>query len=169
LTPGTTLRIRVFDNPGQPSAQAQVAVFAAGRAEPVATWAGADAQFALAPGRYDVQVVAAAAEQWLRGVAVPQGGLAAQDVVFDFGSLAIRVVHGAETPRVDIVIYPAGQRETWAAWLDQNPASARLPAGVYDIEVARPDLRGSQTVRDVTVRPGETVTVTVTIDLLTSK
>ena len=42
------------------------------------------------------------------------GNVVSQDVVFDFGTLALIVVQNGAMPKVDIVIYPAGQRQMWA-------------------------------------------------------
>lgn len=155
LDPATTMRIRTFAQPGVPAEAATVVVYRAGTSEVVEQRASADAQFALPFGAYDVQVKVETAEQWLKGVEVVADSVASQDVLFEFGTLELTVVQDGATPQVDIVIYPAGQRETWVAWRSDNPTSVQLPAGTYDIEVALPDLRGNKTVEGIVVSAGE--------------
>lgn len=161
LDAATTLRVRVFDNPGVPATVAAVTIYPASKTTPVDSREMADAQFALPAGLYDVQVRAEKAEQWLKGIEVVAGGVASQDVLFDFGALTLTVTQNGATPQVDIVIYPAGQRQTWSDWRTENPTTVRLPAGKYDVEVALPDYRGSKAIEGIDVPAGETVAVSV--------
>lgn len=164
LDPRTNLRVRVFAVPGVPIDHATVTVYAAGKQQTLGTANTADAQFVLPAGTYDVQVQAGGAEEWLKDVAMVEGNVASQDVVFDFGTLALTVIQDGATPKVDIVIYPAGQRQTWADYRSENPTSAYLRAGKYDVEVALPDFTGSKVVEGIEVRAGETVSQTISLD-----
>jgi hypothetical protein len=137
------LRVRVFSDAGVPAGQAAVTVHPAGTRQALDSREAADAQFALPPGAYDVLVQAEDAEQWLKDLQVIEGGVNSQDVVFEFGTLTVTVTQDGATPQVDIVIYPAGQRQTMAAWKTENPTTVQLLAGLHDIEVALPDFTGS--------------------------
>lgn len=159
----TTLRVRVFSNPGQPAENARVSVYPAGKRQVLDELSAADAQFVLAEGKYDVLVQAEKAEEWLKEVEVISGTVTSQDVLFAFGTLAVTVTQDGATPQVDIVIYPAGQRQTMADWLTENPAQVLLPAGKYDIEVALPDYTGSKIVADVEVQAGQVTEQTIDI------
>ena len=59
------------------------------------------------------------------------------------------------------MIYPAGQRQIWADYRAENPTSAYLRAGKYDVEVALPDFTGNKVVEGIEVRSGETVSQTI--------
>jgi hypothetical protein len=157
----TDLRVRAFAMPGLPLESATVTVFPAGKRQAVAALKAADAQFALAPGTYDVQVQAGGAEEWLKDVKVMAEGLVSQDVVFDFGTLALTVTQNGATPKVDIVIYPAGQRQTFVDWRSENPTAVQLRAGKYDVEVALPDYTGTKAFKGIEVQAGQTVTQTL--------
>jgi hypothetical protein len=164
LDPRTNLRVRTFALPGVPVDKVKVTVYPAGKKKAVGSSDAQDAQFVLPAGIYDVQVSSGGAEEWLKGLATVDGSVLSQDVVFDFGTLALTVVQGGATPQVDIVIYPAGQRQTWADYRAENPTSAYLRAGMYDVEVALPDFTGSKVVEGIEVRSGETVSQTITLD-----
>ena len=164
LDPRTNLRVRVFAWPGVPVDKVKVTVYPAGKQKALGSTDAQDAQFVLPAGTYDVQVESGGAEEWLKGLAMVEGNVVSQDVVFDFGTLALTVVQGDSTPKVDIVIYPAGQRQTWADYRSENPTSAYLRAGKYDVEVALPDFTGSKVVEDIEVRSGETVSQTIRLE-----
>ena len=164
LDPRTNLRVRVFALPGVPVEKVKVTVYSAGKKKALGSTDAQDAQFVLPAGIYDVQVEAGGAEEWLKGLATVEGSVASQDVVFDFGTLALTVLQKGATPQVDIVIYPAGQRQTWADYRAENPTSAYLRAGLYDVEVALPDFTGSKVVEGIEVRSGETVSQTIRLD-----
>ena len=116
--------MRVFALPGVPVEKVKVTVYPAGKKKALGSTDAQDAQFVLPAGTYDVLVEAGGAEEWLKGVAMVDGNVVSQDVVFDFGTLALTVVQNGATPKVDIVIYPAGQRQTWADYRAENPTSA---------------------------------------------
>ena len=127
LDPRTNLRIRVFALPGVPAERVKVTVYPAGKKKALGSTDAQDAQFVLPTGTYDVQVESGGAEEWLKSLVMVEGNVISQDVVFDFGTLALTVVQNGVTPQVDIVIYPAGQRQTWADYRAENPTSAQLP------------------------------------------
>ena len=164
LDPRTNLRVRVFAVPGVSAEKVKVTVYPAGKVTALGSTAAADAQFVLPAGAYDVKVEAGGAEEWLKGVAMVEGSVASQDVVFDFGTLALTVVQNGATPKVDMVIYPAGQRASWADYRSENPTSVQLRPGKYDVEVALPDFTGSKVVEGIEVRAGETVSQTIVLD-----
>ena len=164
LDPRTNLRVRVFALPGVPVEKVKVTVYPAGKKKALGSTDAQDAQFVLPAGTYDVQVESGGAEEWLKDLAMIEGNVVSQDVVFDFGTLALTVVQNGATPQVDIVIYPAGQRQTWADYRSENPTSAYLRAGKYDVEVALPDFTGSKVVEGIEVRSGETVSQTIRLD-----
>lgn len=164
LDPRTNLRVRVFALPGVPVEKVKVTVYSAGKKKALGSTDVQDAQFVLPAGTYDVQVESGGAEEWLKDVAMVEGNVVSQDVVFDFGTLALTVVQNGATPQVDIVIYPAGQRQTWADYRSENPTSAYLRAGKYDVEVALPDFTGNKIVEGIEVRSGETVSQTIRLD-----
>ncbi len=164
LAPDTTLRVRVFANPGLPAADAQVIVYPTGKKQALATQRSADAQFALPGGVYDVFVQAEAAWKWLRDIAVATGTVSSHDVVFAFGTLTLIVTHEGTTPQVDIVVYPAGQRQEWLDWRTENPTALRLPEGTYDVEVALPDLSATKRVTGIEVKANQTMEVTIDLD-----
>ncbi len=164
LAPDTTLRVRVFANPGQPATGVQVIVYPAGKKQALATRQSADAQFALPAGLYDVFVQADNAWRWLRGVVVSAEGVSSYDVLFDFGALTLTVKQGDATPQVDIVVYPAGERQEWLDWRTENPTTLRLPAGLYDVEVALPDLSATKRIAGIEVNAGKTVELTIALD-----
>ena len=164
LAPDTTLRVRVFANPGRYATDTQVIVYPAGKKQAQATQLSADAQFALPPGVYDVFVQAEAAWTWLRDVVVSPEALSSHDVLFDFGTLTLVVTHQGATPQVDIVVYPAGQRQEWLAWRTENPTTLHLPAGPYDVEVALPDLSATKRVSGIEVKASQTTEVTIALD-----
>ena len=139
-------------------------VYPAGKKKALGASEAQDAQFVLPAGTYDVLVESGGAEEWLKDLAMVDGNVVSQDVVFDFGTLALTVVQGGATPKVDIVIYPAGQRQTWADYRVENPTSAYLRAGKYDVEVALPDFTGNKVVEGIEIRSGETVSQTISLD-----
>ncbi len=164
LDPRTNLRVRVFAVPGVPAEKVKVTVYPAGKTKALGSTEAADAQFVLPAGTYDVKVEAGGAEEWLKGVAMVEGSVASQDVVFDFGTLALTVVQNGAKPKVDMVIYPAGQRQSFADYRSENPTSVQLRPGKYDIEVALPDYTGSKVFEGIEVRAGETVSQTIVLD-----
>jgi hypothetical protein len=161
LDPRTNLRVRVFALPGVPVERVKVTVFPAGTKKALGLTDTQDAQFVLPAGTYDVLVAAGGAEEWLKGVAMVDGTVVSQDVVFDFGTLALTVTQNGATPKVDMVIYPAGQRTSWADYRSENPTSVQLQPGKYDVEVALPDFTGSKVVTGIEVRSGETISQTI--------
>lgn len=164
LAADTTLRVRVFANPGQPATDVQVIVYPAGKKQALKTQQSADAQFALPAGVYDVFVQSGIAWKWLRNVVVPADGASSHDVLFDFGTLKLTVTREGATPQVDIVVYPAGQPQEWLDWRTENPTVLRLPAGLYDVEVALPDLSATRRVTGIEVKPAQTTEVTIALD-----
>jgi hypothetical protein len=161
LDPRTNLRVRVFALPGIPVQKVKVTVYPAGTKKALGSTDAQDAQFVLPAGTYDVLVAAGGAEQWLKGVAMVDGTVVSQDVVFDFGTLALTVLQNGAMPKVDMVIYPAGQRTSWADYRSENPTSVQLQAGKYDVEVALPDFTGSKVVTGIEVRSGEMISQTI--------
>jgi len=164
LDPRTNLRVRVFALPDVPVEKAKVTVYPAGKKKALGSTDAQDAQFVLPAGTYDVLVEASGAEEWLKGLAMVEGDVVSQDVVFDFGTLALTVLQNGATPKVDMVIYPAGQRTSWADYRSENPTSVQLRPGKYDVEVALPDLTGSKVVEGIEIRSGETVSQTIRLD-----
>lgn len=164
LDPRTNLRVRVFAVPGVPAEKATVTVYPAGKQKTLGSTTAVDAQFVLPAGTYDVKVAAGGGEQWLKDVAMVEGSVVSQDVVFDFGTLALTVVQNGATPQVDMVIYPAGQRQSFADYRSENPTAVQLAAGKYDVEVALPDYTGNKVVAGIEVRAGETVSQTINLD-----
>ncbi len=160
---GVTLRIRVFATAGQPATDAIVTVYPKGKKNVVDEKLGADAQFAVKPGQYDVLVRAGGAEQWLKDVAVTAGAVASNDVLFDFAPLTVSVLLAGATPNADVVVYPAGERVRFAGFATGNPVRFLLPAGRYDVEVATVDGAARKRVEGVEVRGG--LEATQTIDL----
>jgi hypothetical protein len=157
LAEGVNLAVRVFQSPGVPAQDLSVTVYPAGRTRQPLDWRSqADAQFTLPPGRYDVLVQMDYAQEWLRGVTVTAGKLVNREVVFDFGSLELTVIREGKTIAVDIVTYPAGSRQNWVDWRSDNPATIRLRAGTYDVEIAYADYTATETVKGLVVRAGET-------------
>jgi hypothetical protein len=164
LDPRTNLRVRVFALPGVPVEKDTVTVYPADKKKALGSTDAQDAQFVLPAGIYDVRVQAGGAEQWLKGVTMIEGDLVSQDVVFDLGTLALTAVQNGATPKVDMVIYPAGQRATWTDYRSGNPVSVQLTPGKYDVEVALPDFTGSKVVEGIEVRSGEVVSQTINLD-----
>ena len=164
LDPRTNLRVRAFALPGVPVEKVKVTVYPAGKKKALGSTDAQDAQFVLPAGTYDVLVEAGGAEEWLKDVAMVDGTVVSQDVVFDFGTLALTVTQNGATPKVDIVIYPAGQRQMWADYRAENPTSAYLRAGKYDVEVALPDFTGNKVVEGIEIRSGETISQTIDLD-----
>lgn len=162
VRPGVTLRVRVFASPGVPATDSVVAVYAAGKKTATSQQPGPDAQFELKPGQYDVLVSSGGAQQWLKGVAVTQGALTSNDVLFDFAQLTVSVALNGAPVAVDVVAYPAGRQE-FAGFVSENPAHFRLPAGTYDVEVAAQDGRARKRVPGVEVRAG--LETTLALDL----
>jgi hypothetical protein len=115
----------------------------------------AEARFKLPPGRYDVLVQMDYAEEWLRGVEVTARQIVTREVVFDFGALKLTVTQEGKLIPADIVTYPAGDRQNWVDWRSDNPATIRLRAGIYDVELAYANYRKKQTVTGVVVKAGE--------------
>jgi hypothetical protein len=161
--PDVTLRIRVFATAGQPATDAIVTVYPKGKKTVVDEKLGADAQFAVKPGQYDVLIRAGGAEQWLRDQVVTADAVVSNDANFDFAPLTVVVALGGATPNVDVVVYPAGERVRFAGFATANPARFLLPAGLYDVEVATTDGSARRRVERVEVRGG--LETTQTIDL----
>jgi hypothetical protein len=164
LDPTTTLRVRVFESQGVLAHNASVIVYPAGKKQPVGERSSADAQFGLPPGMYDVLVRASNAERRLDGVSVLPEGLSSRDVLFEFGVLELTVLQNGGMPEVDIVVYPAGQREEWADYRMENPATISVPGGLYDIEVGLPDLSGVKELNAVEVLAGQTLRLSISLD-----
>jgi len=122
-----------------------------------------EAKFKLPPGSYDVLVQMDYAQEWLRDVKVNDGGAVSREVVFDFGALNLSVTLNGATIPVDIVTYPAGDRQNWVDWRSDNPATIRLRAGAYDVEIAYADFAKTHTVTGLVVRTGEVVERTVEV------
>ncbi|MCU0508143.1 MAG: hypothetical protein MUC34_07060 [Anaerolineae bacterium] len=160
---GVTLRVRVFATAGQPAGEAIVTVYQKNKKTVVDEKLGADAQFKLKPGQYDVLARAGGAEQWLKDVAVTEGAITSNDVLFDFAPLTVNVTLGGAAPPVDVVVYPAGERVRFAGFATANPARFLLPAGLYDVEVGAIDGSARKRVDGVEVRGG--LETTQTIDL----
>lgn len=157
LAEGVNLAVRVFQSPGVPAQDLSVAVYPAGRTGQPLDWRSqADAQFTLPPGRYDVLVQMDYAQEWLRGITVKAGQLLNREVVFDFGTLELTVLRDGKAVPVDIVTYPAGNRQNWVDWRSDNPTTIRLRAGTYDVEIAYADYTATETVKGLVVRAGET-------------
>ena len=72
-------------------------VYPAGKKETLGSTDAQDAQFVLPAGTYDVLVESGGAEEWLKGLAMVEGNVVSQDVVFDFGTLALSVVQNGAT------------------------------------------------------------------------
>jgi hypothetical protein len=154
VQPGVNLRVRVFASAGVPATDSVVTAYPAGKKTAAAEKLGPDAQFALKPGTYDVLVKSGGAEQWLKGVAVAKNALASNDVLFDFAELTVTVKLNAAAVAVDVVVYPAGEKTSFAGFASNNPAKFRLPVGLYDVEVATQDGQAVKRVTDVAVRSG---------------
>ena len=123
----------------------------------------ANAQFSLPPGRYDVRVQMDYAEKWLRGLDVAADKLNDQTVTFDFGTLKLSVQRNGTPIPVDIVTYPAGDRQNWVDWRSDNPAMISLRAGTYDVEIAYGDYKDKQTFKGLVIKPGQVTTKTVDV------
>lgn len=154
---GANLIVRVFASPGVLADRLAVTVYPAGESRQPLDWrADAEARFSVPPGTYDVVVQMDYAEERLPGLAVPAQGVVAREVVFDFGTLELSVTRGGSRVPAEIVIFPAGDRENWLDWRSENPASVRLRAGKYDIEVATAEPGSAKRVLEgVEIRPGE--------------
>lgn len=164
LATQANLAVRVFASPGVPADDLAVSVYPAGDSRQPIDWRNlANAQFALPPGRYDVLVQMDYAQQWVRGLEVKAGTTTSQDITFDFGTLTLSVVRDGRPLPVDIVIYPGGNRQNWVDWRSDNPASFRLRAGVYDVEIAYDDYKSHQTITGLQIKTGETTAQTVTL------
>ncbi len=163
LDPTTTLLVRVFAVPGMLASDVKVTVYPTGSQQTVAAQAMAEAQFALPEGLYEALVQAGDVEELLGGIEVMAGSVTSRDVVLGLGTLTVTVTQGGATPEVDIMVYPAGDRQNPAGWRTENPANFTLRAGAYDVEVALPDLRGTRIFPGLTVQPGETIATTLDI------
>ena len=139
-------------------------VYPAGAKKALGSTDAQDAQFVLPVGTYDVQVESGGAEEWLKGLAMVEGNVISQDVVFDFGTLALTVVQGDSTPKAghcDSSGWPAAD----LGRLSRRESDLRLPPrGQYDIEVALPESTGNKIVEGIEVRSGETVSQTIRLD-----
>ena len=156
------LRVLVYASPGILATDLAVTVYPAGETRQPLDWRRqAEARFSLPPGRYDVLVQMDYAQEWLQGIEVGAGQSAARDVTFYFGLLHLTAVRNGRPVAVDIVTYPAGDRQNWVDWRSDNPASIRLRAGVYDVEIAYADYTRRQIVRGLEVKAGATTTRTV--------
>lgn len=158
-----TLRVRVFATAGQPATDAIVTVYPKDKKNVIDEKLGADAQFAVKPGQYDVLARSGGAEQWLKDVAVTPDAVTSIDALFDFAPLTVAVTLRGIAPNVDVVVYPAGERVRFAGFATANPSRFLLPAGLYDVEVATTDGAARKRVEGVEVRGG--LETTQTIDL----
>ncbi len=159
------LVVRVFASPGVPAQESAVTVYSAGEKNRPLDWrVAAEAAFTLPPGRYDVLVQMDYAEEWLRGVEITAGQAVERDVTFDFGTVKLTVTQGGKPIAAEIVTYPAGDRQNWVDWRSDNPATLRLRAGVYDVEIAYNDYKAKQVVTGLVVRAGEVVGKVVEVD-----
>jgi hypothetical protein len=164
------LTVRVFASPRVSATDFAVTVYRAGDTQQPLAWhddtdsTGGAAHFALPPGRYDVRVQSAYAEDWLRGVEIAEGapGLT-RDVTFDFGALQLAVTRGGAAPAVTLLTYPAGDRANWVDERADNPANIPLRAGVYDVEIGHDNPPISTTVKGVTIKAGEIMSRTVVV------
>ncbi len=158
------LTVDVFAAPGIPAENLAVTVYPAGDADnPVETLADPSARFSLAPGRYDVRVQMNYAEQWLRGLDVSVEEPNRQSVTFDFGTLQLSVQRGGAAIPVDIVTYPAGDRQDWVDRRSDNPASIALRAGTYDVEITYVDQAAKQTVEGLVIKAGAVIAKTIEV------
>jgi hypothetical protein len=164
VTTEANLIVRVFASPGVPAQELAVTVYLAGENNRPLDWrVGAEAAFILPPGRYDVLVQMDYAEEWLRRVEITAGQVVERDVTFDFGTVKLTVTQAGRPIAAEIVTYPTGDRQNWVDWRSDNPATIRLRAGVYDVEIAYNDYKARQTVTGLVVRPGEVVEWTVEV------
>lgn len=163
LEPTTTLLVRVFAVPGVLASNVSVTVYASGSQQPLATQTVAEAQFALPAGAYEARLRAGDAEERLSDIEIVAESVTSRDVVLNLGTLAVTVMQGSATPQLDIMVYPAGDRQNPVGWRTENPTTFTLRAGVYDLEVAPPDLRGTRVFPGYTVVAGEIVTATLDI------
>lgn len=154
VQPGVNLRVRVFAAAGEPATDSVVTAYPAGKKTVAGEKLGPDAQFTLKPGAYDLLVRSGGAQQWLKGVAVAQDAVASNDVLFDFAQLTVIVRWNGATPAVDVVVYPAGEKISFAGFASENPAKFRLPVGAYDVEVATQDGQARKRITGVEVRSG---------------
>jgi hypothetical protein len=155
-SPGdVNLVVRVFESPGVPAEELAVTIFPINSRQLLDWRKEAEARFKLPPGRYDVLVQMDYAEEWLRGVEVTARQIVTREVVFDFGALKLTVTQEGKLIPADIVTYPAGDRQNWVDWRSDNPATIRLRAGIYDVELAYANYRKKQTVTGVVVKAGE--------------
>jgi hypothetical protein len=154
--PPENLLVRTFSAPGIPAESLAVSVFPAGDARQFIDWRdSAEAGFVLPAGTYDVLVQMDYAQEWLRDVEVTEGALAEREVVFDFGILELAVTLDGVAVPVEIVTYPAGDRQNWVDWASDNPARMQLREGYYDIEIAYADYSATQTLTDLEVLAGQ--------------
>ena len=163
VQPGVNLRVRVFATAGAAATDSVVTAYPAGKKTVADEKFGPDAQFTLKPGLYDVLVRSAGAQQWLKGVAVTQDGLASNDVLFDFAQLTVTVNLNGNIVPVDVVVYPAGETTNFAGLVSENPAVFRLQVGMYDVEAATQDGQARKRIPGVEVRSG--LETTLTFDL----
>lgn len=158
VTAEANLVVRVFASPGVPAQESAVTVYPAGEKNRPLDWrVAAESRFILPPGRYDVLAQMDYAEEWLRGVEITAGRAVERDVTFDFGTVKLTVTQGGKPIAAEVVTYPAGDRQNWVDWRSDNPATLRLRAGVYDVEIAYNDYKSKQTVTGLAVRAGEMV------------
>ncbi len=160
---GVNLRVRVFASAGAPASDAVVTAYPAGKKTAVAEKLGADAQFTLKPGSYDILVRSGGSQQWLKGVTVAQGTVTSNDVLFDFAQLTVTVRLAGATPAVDVAVYPAGEKTDFVGVVSTNPAQFRLPVGEYDVEAATQDGRARKRIAGVVLRAD--LDTNLTIDL----
>ena len=160
------LAVSVFAAPGIPAQNLAVTVYPAGDAQhPIDSLDDADAQFSLPPGRYDVRVQLGYAEQWLRGLEVTAEKTSKQTVTFDFGTLELSIQRSGApfAGDVDIVTYPAGDRQNWVDWRSDNPATIALRAGTYDVEIVYGANKAKETLAGLVIKAGAVTTKTVDV------
>ena len=161
VQPGVNLRVRVFAAAGAPATDSVVTAYLSGKKTASDEKLGPDAQFKLKPGTYDVLVRSGGTQQWLKGVAVTKDAVASNDVMFDFAQLTVTVSLNGSTVPVDVVVYPAGEKNDFAGFVSENPARFQLPVGVYDVETAAQDGTASKRVAGVEVRSGLETTLAI--------
>jgi hypothetical protein len=160
------LVVNVFSAPGVPAQKLGVTVYPSGMSGQPLDWqTEPQAEFSLPPGTYDVLVQMDYAQEWLRGLPVAVGETTARDVVFDFGTLELAALRDGAPVPVEMVIYPAGDRQNWVDWRSENPATVSLRAGEYDVEIVAPGQNGIRRMLEgVVIRAGETKKETVELN-----